>query len=126
MGYGLEVELIRAAHQQDLLTTPYVFDADAGGGDGRGRRRHRRAAHGPDHRRRHRRRRPRSRSQDCPALIDAMAEAARAVRKDVIVLCHGGPIATPEDAAYILQPRPALPRLLRRLARWSGCRPRWR
>ena len=40
---------------------------------------------------------------DCPRLIDAWAEAALAVRKDVIVLCHGGPIAMPNDAAYILK-----------------------
>ena len=39
---------------------------------------------------------------DCVPLIEARAAAARAVRSDVIVLCHGGPIATPDDAAYIL------------------------
>ena len=39
---------------------------------------------------------------DCVAPINAWASAARAVRKDVLVLCHGGPIATPEDARYIL------------------------
>ena len=38
----------------------------------------------------------------CVPLIDAWAAAARAVNPDVLVLCHGGPIATPEDAAYIL------------------------
>jgi predicted TIM-barrel enzyme len=41
--------------------------------------------------------------EDCPKLIDEWAEAARRVRKDIIVLCHGGPIATPEDATYILR-----------------------
>jgi predicted TIM-barrel enzyme len=40
---------------------------------------------------------------DCPPLIDAWAEAALAVRDDVIVLCHGGPIALPEDAEYVLK-----------------------
>ncbi len=40
---------------------------------------------------------------DCPALVDAWAEAARSVRKDILVLCHGGPIATPEDAEYVLR-----------------------
>jgi predicted TIM-barrel enzyme len=40
---------------------------------------------------------------DCPALIADIADAARRVRKDVIILCHGGPIASPEDAAYILR-----------------------
>jgi predicted TIM-barrel enzyme len=39
---------------------------------------------------------------DCVPKIEAWAAAARAVRSDVIVLCHGGPIATPEDAAFIL------------------------
>lgn len=102
MGYAHEVELVRAARALDLLTTPYVFEptqaaamAEAGadilvphmglttGGDvGAGTA---------------------LKLQDCPALIDAMAEAARAVRPDVIVLCHGGPIATPEDAAWVLR-----------------------
>ena len=40
---------------------------------------------------------------DCVPAIDAIAEAARAVRSDIIVLCHGGPIAMPDDAAYILR-----------------------
>ena len=39
---------------------------------------------------------------DCPALINAWSAAARQVDKDIIVLCHGGPIATPEDARFIL------------------------
>jgi predicted TIM-barrel enzyme len=39
----------------------------------------------------------------CAELIDAWAEAALRVRKDVLVLCHGGPIAEPEDAAFILR-----------------------
>jgi predicted TIM-barrel enzyme len=40
---------------------------------------------------------------DCVALIDEWAAAAREVRDDVIVLCHGGPIAEPHDAAYVLR-----------------------
>jgi predicted TIM-barrel enzyme len=102
MGYGLEVELVGAARRQELLTTPYVFEpaqavamAEAGadilvphmglttGGDIGAT--------------------TALRLPDCPALIDAMAEAARAVRPDILVLCHGGPIATPEDAAWILR-----------------------
>ena len=102
MGYGLEVDLVRAARQQDLLTTPYVFNpaeavalAEAGadilvphmglttGGDIGATTALKLA--------------------DCPALIDAMAEAARAVRPDILVLCHGGPIATPEDATHVLR-----------------------
>ncbi len=101
MGYGHEVDLIRAAHERDMLTTPYVFSendaiamAEAGadilvphmglttGG-----------SIGAD---------TALKLEDCPALIDAWAKAALAVRPDVIVLCHGGPIATPEDARYIL------------------------
>ena len=41
--------------------------------------------------------------EDCPKLIDEWTEAARRVRQNIIVLCHGGPIATPEDASYILR-----------------------
>jgi predicted TIM-barrel enzyme len=102
MGYALEVEMIRAAQRLGLLTTPYVFDeaqavamAEAGadilvphmglttgGSIGAGTA---------------------LKLEDCPARIDAMAEAALAVRPDILVLCHGGPIATPEDAAWVLK-----------------------
>ncbi|OWJ67090.1 phosphoenolpyruvate hydrolase family protein [Inquilinus limosus] len=102
MGYGLEVEMIARAHALDLLTTPYVFSADeavamaeagadiivphmgltTGGAIGA------ETAKTLD---------------DCVALIDDWAAAALAVRPDIIVLCHGGPIAMPEDAAYVLQ-----------------------
>jgi predicted TIM-barrel enzyme len=102
MGYGLEVDMIRLAHEQDLLTTPYVFNtgeakdmaragADVvvahmgvtvGGNIGASS----------------------ARSLDtCVKEIDAIAEAVMTVRKDVIVLCHGGPIASPENADYILK-----------------------
>ena len=101
MGYGREVEMIAKAHGRDLLTTPYVFDpteaaamaragADilvchfgltVGGSIG--------AATS-------------TRLEDCPALTDAMAEAALAVNPDAIILVHGGPIAEPDDAAYVL------------------------
>jgi predicted TIM-barrel enzyme len=102
MGYGLEVEMIQRAREHDLLTTPYVFSAEdavamteAGadiivchmglttGG-----------AIGAD---------TAKTLDDCVPLIDGWAEAALAVRDDVIVLCHGGPIAMPEDAACILK-----------------------
>ena len=102
MGYGLEVEMIGRAHALDLLTTPYIFSAEdavamteagadilvphmgltTGGAIG--------AETGKT-------------LADCVPLIDAWAEAARSVRDDVIILCHGGPIATPEDAEYILK-----------------------
>ncbi|WNN43655.1 MULTISPECIES: phosphoenolpyruvate hydrolase family protein [Winslowiella] len=101
MGYGLEVEMIRLAHQKDLLTTPYVFnqqDAIAmtqagadiivphmglttGGNIGA---------------------ETALRLKDCVPLITQWAQAAKAVREDVIVLCHGGPISSPQDAQYIL------------------------
>ncbi|QAV23794.1 phosphoenolpyruvate hydrolase family protein [Proteus hauseri] len=101
MGYGLEVEMIRKAHEKDLLTTPYVFSredaiamAQAGAdiivphmglttGGNIGAETALTLA-------------------DCVPLINDWAKAAKAVRADVIVLCHGGPIATPEDAQYIL------------------------
>jgi len=101
MGYALEVQLVERARKLDLLTTPYVFSeqnardmaragADivvchlgltTGGAIGA-----RTALTLPD----------------CVPLIDAWAAAARAVNPDILALCHGGPIATPENAAFIL------------------------
>ena len=107
MSYGLEVDLIKAAHVKDMLTTPYVFTPDeatamtkAGadiivvhlglttGG-----------AIGAD---------TSLKLEDCPAIIHECAEAAKRIRKDVIVLCHGGPISSPEDAAFVLQNTPGI------------------
>ena len=105
MGYTLEIEMIRKAHEMDLLTTPYVFsEGDAiamteagadiivchmglttGGTIGAGTA---------------------LTLQDCVPRINAWAEAALGRRRDVIVLCHGGPIATPEDARFILKSCP--------------------
>ncbi|MEQ4622156.1 phosphoenolpyruvate hydrolase family protein [Providencia vermicola] len=101
MGYGLEVDMIRLAHEKGLLTTPYVFSREdaiamteagadiivphmgltTGGNIGA---------------------ETALTLKDCVPLINDWAKAAKAVRDDVIVLCHGGPIATPEDAEYIL------------------------
>lgn len=101
MGYGLEVDLVRKARELDLLTTPYVFSEEnaadmarvgadivvchlgltTGGAIGA------ETALG---------------LADCVPRIQAWAEAARRVNPDVIVLCHGGPIATPADAQFIL------------------------
>ena len=101
MGYRLEVDLIRAASELDLLTTPYVFSEDdavamteagadiivchmgvtVGGVVGAD------TAIALD---------------ESVEKTDAWAAAARAVRPDVIVLCHGGPISLPDDAAYVL------------------------
>jgi len=102
MSYALEVDMIARAHQKDLLTTPYVFsndDAEAmaragadmivchlglttGGAIGAETSR---------------------RLQDCPALIDEWAGAALRVRPDILALAHGGPIAEPKDADFILE-----------------------
>jgi predicted TIM-barrel enzyme len=102
MGFHLEVDIIARAHAKDMLTTPYVFSTDdavamtkagadivvchlgltTGGAIGA------ETAVTLD---------------QCVNKIGAWSEAARSVRKDVIVLCHGGPIAMPEDAAYVLK-----------------------
>ena len=101
MGYGLEVDMVRRAHGMDLLTTPYAFNADearqmteagadivvahmgctSGGTIG---------AETVDP------------LEDCLGLIEEIVAAAKSVREDVICLCHGGPIARPEDAQKIL------------------------
>jgi predicted TIM-barrel enzyme len=101
MGYDNEVRLVRLARERDLLTTPYVFDPDqsremvAAGADlvvahmgltttgtiG---------AHTAKS------------LDDCVREVQTIADAARRQRDDVIVLCHGGPIAMPEDAQYVL------------------------
>jgi predicted TIM-barrel enzyme len=101
MGYGLEVQLVERARQHDLLTTPYVFSEDnardmaragadivvchlgltTGGAVGA---------------------RTAVSLEACVPLVDAWGAAARAVNPDILVLCHGGPIATPDDAAYVL------------------------
>ena len=101
MSYALEVDMIAQAARKDMLTTPYVFSQDdaqamaragadiivchlgltTGGSIGA---------------------ETALRLDDCPALVDAWSRAARDVNPDVITLVHGGPVATPEDAAYIL------------------------
>ena len=107
MGYGLEVEMIGRAHALDLLTTPYVFSAEearamtragadivvchmgltTGGSIGA------ETALSLD---------------QCIEPINEWAAAARSVRPDVIVLCHGGPIATPADAQHVLRHCPGI------------------
>ncbi|MBA4104165.1 MAG: hypothetical protein C0485_00275 [Pirellula sp.] len=101
MGYDKEVELVRLARKKDLLTTPYVFDVpqtkemtEAGadvivahmGLTTQGTI----GAHTA------------RTLDDCVRDVQAIADAAQSVRNDVIVLCHGGPIAMPEDAQYVL------------------------
>jgi len=102
MSYGLEVDMIAMAHGKDMLTTPYVFNegeaaamakagADivvchmgltTGGSIGA---------------------ETALTLEQTPALVDAWAEAALKVNKDAIVLVHGGPVAQPEDAEYVLR-----------------------
>ena len=102
MGYGLEVDMIRAAHELDLLTAPYVFSDDeatamaqagadvlvphmgltTGGAIGG----------------------LTSKTLDeCVPLIQGMHDAAKKVNPEILVLCHGGPIAEPDDAEYVLE-----------------------
>jgi len=101
MGYALEVAMIARAHALDLLTTPYVFSEEnardmaragadivvchlgltTGGAIGAGTA---------------------LTLEDCVAPINAWAAAAREVNPDILVLCHGGPIAEPQDAQWIL------------------------
>lgn len=102
MGFGHEVDMIALAAERDMLTTPYVFDeesakamAQAGadvivchlglttGG-----------AIGAD---------TALTLEQCPGLVDAWSKAALAVNKDVIILVHGGPVAMPDDADYVLK-----------------------
>ena len=102
MGYDLEVEAIRQAHKRDLLTTPYVFSAE----DAR-----KMTEAGADIIVAHMGlttkgsigAKTSKTLDDCIELIQEWAAAAREVRNDVIVLCHGGPIAMPEDAQYVLE-----------------------
>ena len=101
MSYDLEVDMIRLAHERDLLTSPYVFDVDstqsmvAAGADVI-------VAHmglttagtiGA---------KTALALDDCVDRVQQMRDAAVAVNPEVIVLCHGGPIAEPQDAAYVL------------------------
>jgi predicted TIM-barrel enzyme len=102
MSFGLEVDMIAAAHAKDMLTTPYVFGDDDAAAMARagadivvchlglttG------GAIGAE---------TALSLSDCPARVDAWAEAALRVNRDVIVLVHGGPVAMPEDAEYILK-----------------------
>jgi len=107
MGYGREVDMIHLAHRMDLLTTPYVFNADEA---------RRMAEAGADVIVAHMGLTTKGAIgaktamtlDGCVPLIDEIAAAAKAVRDDVILLCHGGPIAEPDDAQFILQRCPAI------------------
>jgi predicted TIM-barrel enzyme len=102
MSYGLEVDLVRLARSKDMLTTPYVFNADearmmaeagadiivchfgltTGGSIGA---------------------ETALKLSDCPALADQWSEAALKINRDAIILVHGGPVSEPEDAEFILK-----------------------
>jgi predicted TIM-barrel enzyme len=102
MSFGLEVDMIRMAHEKDMLTTPYVFSEDdaiamteagadvivchmgltTGGNIG--------ADTGKT-------------LEDCVDYVNAWSDVALKKRRDVIVLCHGGPISMPTDAEYVLK-----------------------
>lgn len=102
MSYGMEVDLIKLANSKDMLTTPYVFNAEeaaamtrAGGdiivchlglttGGAIGSK-------------------TALNLKDCPAIVDSWSEAALRVNNNAIVLVHGGPVSSPEDASFILQ-----------------------
>lgn len=101
MSYDMEVDMIRLANSMDLLTTPYVFNVEeskkmttagadilvahmgltTSGSIG--------ASSGKT-------------LDECVTLIQEIRDAAVAINPDIIVLCHGGPIAAPEDAQYVL------------------------
>jgi len=101
MGYDLEVEMIRLARERDLLTSPYCFDEDSARAM---------AAAGADILVPHLGLTTKGAIgattaislEDAPARVQAMHDAAKEVNPDILVLCHGGPIAEPEDAAYVL------------------------
>ena len=101
MGYALEVEMIRHASEQGLLTAPYVFDPD----DAR-----RMTEAGADVLVPHMGLTTSGTigaetaitRDEAVERVQAMHDAAKLVNPDVLVLCHGGPIAEPEDAAYVL------------------------
>ena len=93
MSYKQEVELIRLAHEKGLFTTPYVFDPEQAAAM---------ASTGADIIVAHMGAETALTLDKCIGRIDAIAQAALAVRADVIVLCHGGPIAEPADAAWVL------------------------
>lgn len=102
MSFDLEIELIASAHQLDLLTTPYAFDPEQGrqlteaGADIV-------VAHMGLTTKGTIGARTARTLDDCVHDVTAIATACKQARADVLVLCHGGPIAMPDDAQYILE-----------------------
>ncbi|HEX3444491.1 MAG TPA: phosphoenolpyruvate hydrolase family protein [Chthoniobacterales bacterium] len=101
MGYGLEVDMIHQAHEMGLLTTPYCFNADDAKAMARA---------GADVVVAHLGLTTKGSIgattavtlEEAPARVQEIADAAKSVNRDVIVLCHGGPISEPSDAEYVL------------------------
>lgn len=101
LGYGKEVEMIAIAHRLDLLTTPYVFNPEEST---------RMAQAGADVIVAHMGlttkgmigARSAKTIEQCATEVQAICDAAKSVRKDILVICHGGPISEPEDAAWII------------------------
>ena len=107
MGYGLEVDMIAEAHKLDMLTCPYVFDEDqaaamtkagadiivahmgltTGGTIGAETART---------------------LEDCVGIITGIVKVVKDINPDALVICHGGPIAEPKDAAYIIENVPGI------------------
>ncbi len=101
MGYGPEVDMIRLAHEMDLLTSPYVFEVDQAKDMARA---------GADILVPHMGlttsgtigAQTALTLEEAAVKVQQLADAARSVNPDILCLCHGGPIANPEDAQYIL------------------------
>ncbi|MEK9199376.1 phosphoenolpyruvate hydrolase family protein [Ureibacillus sp. FSL E2-3493] len=107
MGYGLEVDMIRKAHAMDMLTCPYVFDAEQAKAM---------AEAGADILVAHMGLTTKGTIgaktalslDDCVEKINAIIAAGRQVNPDILVMCHGGPISEPEDAQYVISKIPEL------------------
>ena len=102
MGYGLEVDMIRMAHELDLFTTPYAFNADEAKAM---------AAAGADVVVAHLGLTTKGSIgattavtlKEAPGRVQEIANAAKSVNPNIICLCHGGPISMPQDAEYVLR-----------------------
>ena len=107
MGYDLEVDMIRKAHELDMLTCPYVFDPEQAKAM---------AEAGADILVAHMGLTTKGTIgaqtaltlDDCVVKIKAIIEGGRSVNPDVMVICHGGPIAEPEDAQYVIERIPEI------------------
>lgn len=101
MGYGHEVDMIKMANELDLLTSPYVFDVEQAKDM---------AAAGADILVPHMGlttsgtigAKTAMTLEDAAKKVQELADAAKSVNPDILCLCHGGPIANPEDAQYVL------------------------